>query len=295
MGKTSTSLNKKSTPGGPTNSPTGGKGIELSADSSDSTTASPSETPTENSRDDTPGSTIVDPFANEVYWGRFAWADAGIPKLFYELIQGNTWEAIIDRGDQLMKVVRGAKGFAQWQYKFGHWAWKPGLFMSGRVGCGKTLIACHIIHEMILRAQGVGQPMPGGAIHEAWYPVFRFCNISHLINQIKATFGRKSVYEASMAHIVGPLEGADVLVLDDIGAEAPTDWVGEFLFGLVDTRYGAQRTTIFTSNYTLDELADRSSYRVADRIAEMCAGHIYRIDASSYRLEIAKRGTDDSN
>lgn len=93
-----------------------------------------------------------------------------------------------------------------------------------------------------------------------------------------------------MDDIVKPYAEADVLVLDDMGAEAPTDWVRSFMFELVDERYGSERTTIFTSNYHLNDLARRVGARVADRIAEMCAGHIYRIKIGSYRVELAKKG-----
>ena len=42
---------------------------------------------------------------------------------------------------------------------------------------------------------------------------------------------------------------ADLLVLDDLGAEKTSEWVEETLNLIVNTRYNERRATIFTSNY----------------------------------------------
>ena len=48
--------------------------------------------------------------------------------------------------------------------------------------------------------------------------------------------------------VLQPLLGADLLVLDDLGAERTSEWVQETLGLVVNTRYNAKRPTIFTSN-----------------------------------------------
>ena len=62
---------------------------------------------------------------------------------------------------------------------------------------------------------------------------------------------------------------AEVLVIDDIGTEKPSDWVAETLYNLVNSRYENTKTTIFTSNLELDELADKVDDKLASRITEM--------------------------
>ena len=44
---------------------------------------------------------------------------------------------------------------------------------------------------------------------------------------------------------------AELLVLDDLGRERPTDWVEETMTLIVNTRYTESRPTIFTTNYPL--------------------------------------------
>lgn len=52
---------------------------------------------------------------------------------------------------------------------------------------------------------------------------------------------------------------ADLLIIDDIGKEKPTEWKLQTLFKLIDERGGANLPTIFTSNYTLAKLCERIS------------------------------------
>ena len=49
--------------------------------------------------------------------------------------------------------------------------------------------------------------------------------------------------------VLRPVMEADLLVLDDLGAEKTSDWVEETLSLIVNTRYSERRPTIFTSNY----------------------------------------------
>ena len=70
---------------------------------------------------------------------------------------------------------------------------------------------------------------------------------------------------------------AELLVLDDLGAEKTSEWVEETLNLIVNTRYNERRVTIFTSNYpdTPDEedpntLLCRVGTRMRSRLHEMC-------------------------
>lgn len=63
-----------------------------------------------------------------------------------------------------------------------------------------------------------------------------------------------------------------IVILDDIGAEKPSDWVEEQLYGIIDLRYRMQRSTIFTTNCTLKQLESQIGSRVVSRIFEMCEG-----------------------
>jgi DNA replication protein DnaC len=59
-------------------------------------------------------------------------------------------------------------------------------------------------------------------------------------------------------------------VLDDLGAEKPSEWTCEKLLELVDERYVQARPTIVTSNLPPNKLSTHVGERVASRLAEMC-------------------------
>ena len=91
---------------------------------------------------------------------------------------------------------------------------------------------------------------------------------------------------------------ADLLVLDDLGAEKTSEWVEETMNLIVNTRYNERRLTIFTSNYPdipddtePNSLLFRIGYRMRSRLHEMCEFVV--LDAADYRERPENAGTDD--
>ena len=84
----------------------------------------------------------------------------------------------------------------------------------------------------------------------------------------------KEGYDANDSYALEDAETVQLLVLDDLGAERPTDWAIETLSSLIDTRYSTDHPTIITSNYRLGELRDlwqgMAGARVASRIMGAC-------------------------
>lgn len=69
-------------------------------------------------------------------------------------------------------------------------------------------------------------------------------------------------------------ERYDLLALDDLGMERPTDWAMETITGLIDARVAEGLPTVITSNYSLGELRDRwggmQGARLVSRIGGAC-------------------------
>lgn len=69
----------------------------------------------------------------------------------------------------------------------------------------------------------------------------------------------------------------DLLQLDDLGAERPTEWAAEQIFLVIDGRYEAKRSVVYTTNLALpggegagaETLVERIGHRVSSRLAEM--------------------------
>lgn len=88
------------------------------------------------------------------------------------------------------------------------------------------------------------------------------------------------VSQTSEMRVLAPVYQAEVLVLDELGATVPTNWVRDTLYQIINTRYNNKKLTIFTTNY-LDEARNaageqdsgepkrRSKTFASERIQEM--------------------------
>ena len=73
--------------------------------------------------------------------------------------------------------------------------------------------------------------------------------------------------------IIRRLNLADLLIIDDLGAERGTDYALEKVYNFVDSRYRAKKPMLLTTNLTLDQIkstTDMRYQRIYDRILQCC-------------------------
>lgn len=148
---------------------------------------------------------------------------------------------------------------------------RAGLLYIGPPGGGKTHLAVSVLRELI----------------ELYGVRGRFVDFTTLLHQIQATFHQQST--ESKASILAPVIRADVLVLDELGAQKPTEWAMENLYLIMNTRYTAGRPTIFTTNYRLEPAGDRNKSDGAElltnRISAALVSRLYEM-AQALALEV---------
>ncbi len=141
-----------------------------------------------------------------------------------------------------------------------------GLLLMGSCGSGKTHLAVAALLEIIDSGK------PGRLL---------FSNFQDLIQEIQASFDSDEA--PSKSEILKPLLDVDLLVLDELGSQKPSMFVQDILYYVINSRYNAQRTTIFTTNY-IDDLGERIGERLRSRLYEM-AEEVRLAGVPDYRRE----------
>jgi len=157
-----------------------------------------------------------------------------------------------------------------------------GLLLVGGIGTGKTHLAVGILKELIA-SRGCA---------------CLFCDYRELLKQIQNSYNDS--VKATELQVLRPVFEAEVLLLDELGAVKPSEWVWDTVSLILNTRYNDNRTTIITTNFadepaagaskslsparaaSRDEtLGDRIGERMRSRLQEMC--RIVKMNGPDFR------------
>ena len=156
-----------------------------------------------------------------------------------------------------------------------------GLLLIGSIGVGKTHLAVGILKELILSK----------SISCLFY------DYRELLKQIQNSYNDS--VRATELEVLRPVFDTEILVLDELGAVKPTEWVWDTVSLILNTRYNDNRTTIITTNFpdaapgTLtgargaareESLGDRIGERMRSRLHEMC--RFIRMDGQDFRQTV---------
>jgi DNA replication protein DnaC len=199
-------------------------------------------------------------------------AQARIPKRYEHCDLSNF---VTYPNEKLQRAVTGVRKFSE-----AFPAVDKGLFLIGRPGIGKCHLAVAALKHAILASGARGL----------------FYDVRELLKLIRSTYNRET--RTAEMEVLRPVLEADLLVLDDLGAEKTSEWVEETLNLVVNTRYSERRPTIFTSNYEEkeqtgagDSLLERVGFRIHSRLYEMC--EFLEFDGCDYRHAPTNSGPDD--
>jgi DNA replication protein DnaC len=148
-----------------------------------------------------------------------------------------------------------------------------GLLFMGTVGTGKTHLSTAILRGLI--EKGIS---------------CLFYEFGALLKEIQNSYN--PVSHVSESKVLAPVYETEVLVLDELGASKPTDWVRDTMMQIIGARYNERRLTIFTTNYldtnrslAEETLEDRTGTRLRSRLYEMCKTVI--IEGDDYRRKLS--------
>lgn len=161
-----------------------------------------------------------------------------------------------------------------------------GLMFTGSIGVGKTHLAVGVLRRLIQErgAKGI------------------FVDYRELLKNIQNSYNPQ--VSTTELELLQPLFKTEVLLLDDLGAQKPNEWVWDTVALILNTRYNNEQTTIITTNYPdlpagggaqsdveraarEQTLGDRIGDRMRSRLAEMCI--TVEMKGDDLRLKPAKR------
>ncbi|MGA1982036.1 MAG: ATP-binding protein [Acidobacteriaceae bacterium] len=165
-----------------------------------------------------------------------------------------------------------------------------GLLLTGSIGVGKTHLAVGILQSLVAERGAYGL----------------FYDYRDLLKQVQNSYNQKVA--ATEMEVLQPVFDAEVLVLDELGAAKPSEWVWDTVAHILNTRYNDRRTTIITTNYanleplgaestpgsngsaraTMREetLGDRIGERMRSRLQEMCV--VVEMQGEDFRQKVKR-------
>ena len=146
-----------------------------------------------------------------------------------------------------------------------------GIYIYGDSGTGKTHLTACMCNELVMQ-----------------YRQCLFTNFFEVSKLIQSTWNGSKDSEGVIKRICE----VDFLFLDDLGTEQLTrngedNWLQGQVFDIINKRYNNKKPTIFSSNYSMNELiTDRGMMKkTVDRIGEMSNAMI-KLSGDSYRRKL---------
>jgi len=166
-----------------------------------------------------------------------------------------------ENGDpSLLRLVKIANKFIE-RYPIG-----KGIILHGQTGMGKTHLMCTIATEILKK-------FPRTDIF--------YIDWNDMVREMKSgeshTFRDFSVINSTIER----MSKADLLILDELGASQPSQWVRDNIYYIINYRYNRQKMTMFATNY-FDDTPDGSP-TIRERVGDRVRSRIFEM-AESFNL-----------
>jgi DNA replication protein DnaC len=189
-----------------------------------------------------------------------AFSRAGIPAHFHGLTI-DTLAAVAGDDADKAKAIEVARSMVETGYYQG----KPGVYLFGAYGCGKTGVLTPVLRHWLDRGHSC-----------MWIEFYDFCE------EIQSKYGKGDDAASKAMDLV---RGVEWLLMDDVGdttrTQPETDDKRRLLYQIINHRHNHVRPMLITSNLGPDQFASQFGTRTFERIVESCA--VVRIGGRNLR------------
>ena len=126
------------------------------------------------------------------------------------------------------------------------------LIHSKTVGCGKTTWACELAKQYVIDNIELN-------------PSILYVNVPTLLNDIKISFDDIE-YKAKTIEIQKRIKTEKLVIFDDIGVKDLSEYDKNIVYSWVNSRVVENKTSIYTTNISIDDIDKCMGERIADRI-----------------------------
>jgi len=140
--------------------------------------------------------------------------------------------------------------------------WKENHLITGFAGTGKTHKSVQMLKFIMLRKKGI----------------CLFKNVPQMMLDM-----RGSVKDSKDLELVKEIVKSDFLVLDDFGAEKNSEYNNHILYSIINQRYEQRKATIYITQLTMQEIAERYGDRIVSRMA---SGTREKLEGSDRRIRV---------
>ncbi|MGA8736233.1 MAG: ATP-binding protein [Terriglobales bacterium] len=163
---------------------------------------------------------------------------------------------------------------------------RSGLLLIGPSGVGKTHLSVAALKQLAQKG-----------VH------CLFCDYRELLKKIQNSYNPS--VQTTELDLLRPIFETEVVLLDDLGAVKPSEWVWDTVSLILNARYNDKLTTIITSNFLdgpsaaaermdgprraarEETLGDRIGERMRSRLFEMC--RLVLVNGKDYRHKFRQR------
>lgn len=156
-----------------------------------------------------------------------------------------------------------------------------GLYIYGDNSSGKTYLTACLCNELVWNGASC-----------------IYTNLASILSEIRSSYDGNGMGEC---RLLRQLQRYDFAFIDDLGKEflgrefnaASSKWAEEKLFEVLNARYNAQKPTIFSSNYSIGELASLLNLdkAIVERINEMST-RVIKLEGDDFRKLVREEKSD---